>query len=183
MPSLRACLPVLAALTLAVGSATAQPLANGAPDSSLTLDTGSWGLRNEKPLGLKWKPTETGLSASSLSEPQRSELYADWFPYGNGFRVVSGLSFNDAGTTLSSSMVRNRAGFSAPYVGIGYSQTGKGLGFFADMGVSLGSLFRGGDTDADYGAQLQQDGWRTLSNGWLGLRYQPSVSLGLVYRY
>jgi hypothetical protein len=182
MPALRACLPVLAALSLAAASVAAQPL-NSTPAQSLTLDTGSWGLRSDTPLGLKWKPTETGLSPTALSELRRSELYADWFPYGNGFRVVSGLSFNDAGAALSSSMVRNRAGFSSPYVGIGYTQSNKGLGFYADMGVSVGSFFRGGDTDADYGAQLQQDGWRTLSNGWLGLRYQPSVSLGLIYRY
>lgn len=158
---------------------------------------GSWGLRSDYGPGLKWKGPDNGLGAALGTDSNRASLYADWFPFGSGFRVVGGLNFNDPRNSLSNLgstapplggnpyQLRNKPGTST-YLGVGYGQHGqavKGLGFYADMGVSLGTL--ASDTEASQGsnATLDMDGWRTQSNGWMGFRYLPSVSLGLIYRY
>ena len=72
------------------------------------------------------------------------------------------------------------------YLGVGFSQLGttdRGLGLYADMGVTFGSL--AADTDAASGGMptLSSEGWRVQNNGWFGFTYLPSVSLGLIYRY
>ena len=70
------------------------------------------------------------------------------------------------------------------YLGVGYGSMGyfdKGLGFYADMGVSLGSAGENGTTLSPSAPALE--GWRTQNSGMLGFRYLPSVALGLIYRY
>ena len=90
-----------------------------------------------------------------------------------------------AGTTNS---LRLKYPNSSTYLGIGYGQhtlSSKGLGFYADMGVSLSTLPADADSSQSGGANsaASMEGWRTQTNGWLGFRYLPSVSLGLIYRY
>jgi hypothetical protein len=201
MNPLRARLLALALFTAAAGPAPAQvtyanpglySLGHGLPVG------GSWGLRSDYSPGLKWKGPESRLDAGFPADINRASLYADWFPFGSGFRVVGGLNFNDTrnaqvnplGYTATAAgspyQLRPRSPNTSTYVGVGYGQqgqAGKGLGFYADMGVSLGALPSETDIGQGSNATLDMDGWRTQSNGWLGFRYLPSVSLGLIYRY
>ncbi|MDP3701671.1 MAG: hypothetical protein Q8R72_12280 [Hylemonella sp.] len=201
MPPLRAVLLALAVFTVTAGAASAQslsisPYSLGQAESQ----SGGWALRSDYSPGLKWTGPE-GLRPES--EGNRAGLYADWFPFASsGFRLVGGLSFGEAPASLPSNgmgsgsnwanwgsspyQLRPKSPTRSTYLGIGYSQHGlasKGLGFYADMGVALGAL--SGDTEANAGSSASNglDGWRTQSNGMLGFRYLPSVSLGLIYRY
>lgn len=201
MNPLRARLLALALFTAAAGQVSAQVTYAGPGLYSLGYALpagGSWGLRSDYNPGLKWKAPESSLDVGAPVDVNRASLYADWFPFGSGFRVVGGLSFNDArngqgilgsymaAPASSPYQLRGKSPSTSTYVGVGYGQQGqavKGLGFYADMGVSLGAL--PSDVDASQGsnATVDMDGWRTQSNGWLGFRYLPSVSLGLIYRY
>lgn len=199
MSSLRACRLALAILSMGATLATAQSLAP--PPGSQGLGSGlSWNLRSDYQPGLKWAASEPRLAAPASPDRARTSLYADWFPItGHSFRVVGGLTLND---TWSSPLGNGQAALGAyglrgganpyllrprttTYVGVGYGSpglSGKGLGFYADMGISLGAP---GETDSTAMGQPTSalDGWRTQQNGWLGFRYLPSVSLGLIYRY
>lgn len=198
MNPLRACLLALAVFTVTAGSATAQSLSTN-PDAyslghALPL-RGSLSLRSDTGPGLKWKPDNTRPDPAGLAD-SRPSLYADWFPFSsNSFRVVGGLSLHDSpvglaqsglhgsGLGISPYHLRQKSPSASTYLGIGYGQPGlggKGLGFYADMGISLGPLA----ADLDNGSSsMGLEGWRTQNNGLLGFRYLPSVSLGLIYRY
>ena len=195
MYPLRARRLALASLSMVATLATAQPLATSPGPHGLGSGL-SWGLRSDYTPGLKWPAPESRTDAAALSDTGRASLYADWFPFtGNNFRVVGGLTLNDTWsgplgtgqghgpqTSANTYLLRPRT---TTYLGVGYGSLdhySKGLGFYADMGVSLGAA---GETDAGQnGLQTPAlDGWRTQNNGLLGFRYLPSVALGLIYRY
>lgn len=201
MNPLRARLLALALFTAAAGPASAQVTYANPGLYSLAYAQpmgGNWGLRSDYGPGLKWKGLDSGLDIGLPVDINRTSLYADWFPFGGGFRVVGGLNFSDtrnaqlnlgsytAPTASNPYQLRSRYPNTSTYVGVGYGQHGqavKGLGFYADMGVSLGALPSDADSSQGSNATVDMDGWRTQSNGWLGFRYLPSVSLGLIYRY
>ena len=177
----------LVSLSVVATLATAQPLATSPGHQGLGSGL-SWGLRSDYTPGLKWTAPEARTEATALSEPGgRASLYADWFPFsGYSFRVVGGLTLNDSWgspqTGSNTYLLRPRT---TTYLGVGYGSTGysdKGLGFYADMGVSLGTTGENASTLNGLPTQAL-DGWRTQNNGLLGFRYLPSVSLGLIYRY
>lgn len=191
MYPLRARWLALASLSVVATLATAQPLATSPGPHGLGSGL-SWGLRSDYTPGLKWTAPEFRTD-TALADPGRTSLYADWFPFtGNNFRVVGGLTLNDtwsgpmgtgqsAQTNASNYLLRPRT---TTYLGVGYGSMGyadKGLGFYADMGVSLGSAGEAATTLSPSAPALE--GWRTQSSGTLGFRYLPSVALGLIYRY
>jgi hypothetical protein len=197
MYPLRAALLALAVFSLTVNPASAQSLPNVSSPYSLSL-SGSWALRSDASPGLKWAGAESRQDYGSIPDYNRASLYADWFPFvSSGFRVVGGLSYQDNPATLlgsaqasyggASYQLRSRSPSTSTYLGIGYGQHdlgNKGLGFYADMGVSLGPL--ASESDSGQGSMatgVGLDGWRSQNNGLLGFRYLPSVSLGLIYRY
>jgi hypothetical protein len=198
MKPLRACLLALAVFSSTVGVATAQSPSIGPDVYSLVPGLpvrGSVWLRGEDTVGLKWARSDHSMG---LRETRRTALYADWFPFASSsFRVVGGLSFLDGPISPGASAygaslgMRSLAGVPrtpspSTYLGVGYGQFGpghKGLGFYADMGLSVGALAPDADAMANSNVSLGGDGWRNPGSGWLGLRFQPSVSLGLVYRY
>ena len=174
---------------------------------------GSWGLRGEYASGLSWtgSGTDNGVSYSASIKSSRAGLFADWFPFGGGFRFVGGITANDqkmdinalgTGTATINNKPVNMSGHyfnmnlkyptATPYLGIGYGHqmTTKGLGFYADLGVTFGSFAAdlstdlggsgnvGGVTQADVDAQKQQ-----MNESLGGLKYLPSFSAGMVYRY
>ena len=169
----------------------------------------SWGLRGEYAGGLSKdiNGTDSGVSYTGSFKSSRTGLFADWFPFSGGFRLVGGVTANDTkitansqgGTATINGKPVNLAGnyynvtlkypTATPYLGIGYGhqQTTKGLGFYADFGVLLGSFTsdvstnlvgQSGITQADIDAQKQ-----TMNDSLAGLKVLPNVSLGLVYRY
>jgi hypothetical protein len=200
MNPLRAALLALAVFTMTAGAASAQSLQASPYSLGHALPhSGGWALRSDYSPGLKWANAE---GQRPDYESSRASLYADWFPFASsGFRVVGGLSFGDtpaglsahssgsgawAGLGASAYQLRPKSPTSSTYLGIGYGQhglAGKGLGFYADMGVALGTLASDLEGNGGSSSPAGLDGWRTQSNGMLGFRYLPSVSLGLIYRY
>jgi hypothetical protein len=190
MFSLRARRLALAIFSMAATLSTAQTLSTSPGPHGLGSGL-SWSLRSDYTPGLKWHAPEPHAELGTLADPHRTSLYADWFPFtGHGFRVVGGLTLNDtwsnplggAHAVSGAYQLRPRT---TTYLGIGYGShgvSGKGLGFYADMGVSLGAA---SDNDSGLNGMSATgfEGWRTQQNGWLGFRYLPSVSLGLIYRY
>ena len=170
----------------------------------------SWGLRGEYASGLSWtgSGTDNGVNYNASLKSSRAGLFADWFPFNGGFRFVGGITANDmkldvnaqgTGTATINNKPVNMAGHyfnmnlkyptATPYLGIGYGHqvAAKGLGFYADLGVVFGSFSadvstdlvgQSGITQADVDAQKQQ-----MNDSLAGLKYLPSFSAGMVYRY
>lgn len=124
---------------------------------------GSWRLRGEYATGLTWNASAIDTNSVNLASP---------------FYNMN-LKYPTASTYLG--------------VGYGHVAADKGLGFFANVGVTLGAFKADVNTDpagtnyygntftqVDIDAQRQKLG---ESSSLLGLKYLPSVSLGLVYRY
>lgn len=170
-----------------------------------------WGLRGEYSGGTSatTSGTDNGVSYNAAIKASRAGAYADWFPFGGGFRFVGGVTANDIKVDVNSvgtgtatingkpvSMVGNyfnvqvKYPTATPYLGIGYGHhgnAGKGLGFYADLGVTFGTFTadvqtnlvgQAGITQADVDKQKQD-----MNDSLAGVKALPSVSLGLVYRY
>lgn len=206
----------LAALAALGGGAQAQDIYGGLGLPGLyTLGYahplgGKWGVRGEYATGLSWTSTgsDSGVNYSASLRSSRGGLFADWFPFGGGFRFVGGVTANDTkleinaagtGTATINNKSVNMAGHyfnvslkyptATPYLGVGYGHqvSTKGLGFYADLGLSFGRFSadvstdlvgQAGITQADVDAQKQQ-----MNDSLGGLRYLPSFSAGMVYRY
>ncbi len=190
MFSLRARWLALASLSVVATLSTAQTLTTSPGPQGLGSGL-SWSLRSDYSPGLKWSAPAPRAESNALTERHRASLYADWFPFtGHDFRVVGGLTLNDTWSNpLGGAQAFGGAYQLRPrtttYLGIGYGsygQSGRGLGFYADMGVSMGAPSEG-DSGLSGMSATGFEGWRTQQNGWLGFRYLPSVSLGLIYRY
>jgi hypothetical protein len=171
---------------------------------------GSWGLRGEYAGGLSWSGSgsDNGVSYNASLKSSRAGLFADWFPFSSGFRFVGGVTANDmkldvnalgTGNATINNKTVNMAGHffnmnlkyptATPYLGVGYGHqmSSKGLGFYADLGLTYGTVTADVSTDlvgvsgisqADVDAQKQQ-----MNDSLGGLKWLPSVSIGLVYRY
>jgi hypothetical protein len=171
----------------------------------------SVGLRVEYASGLSLNRdgNQEGVNVTGNFKSSRLGAFADWFPMGGGFRLVGGLTAHDtraefnalgSGTSSINGTTVNMAGETyrvtvkypdtTAYLGIGYGHQqseARGLGFYADVGVSLGNFSinsstslvgKQGITQADVDAQNQKI--RDSLNGYSVL---PSASLGLLYRY
>jgi hypothetical protein len=171
----------------------------------------SVGLRGEYSGGLSVNRdgNQDGLNFTGNVRASRAGAFADWFPLGGAFRLVGGLTVNDIkadfngvgsgtstinGTTVSMTgetyNVRVKFPDTTAYLGIGYGhqQSGaKGLGFYADVGVMLGTfsadsttslVANGKVSQADVDAQNQK-----IRDSLGSLGVLPSASLGLLYRY
>lgn len=177
----------------------------------------SWGLRGDYAGGLSATGTGTdnGVSYEATIKASRAGLFADWFPFNGGFRLVGGVTANDmkvdvnavgTGTATINGKPVNMANIdgagtrgifnvrakfptASPYLGIGYGhQAGsKGLGFYFDLGVMIGTFTadvetnlvgQAGITQADVDKQKQD-----MNDSLAGLTMIPSVSLGLRYNF
>lgn len=171
----------------------------------------NWGLRSEYAGGLSVSKdgVQEGVNVTGSLKANRVGAFADWFPFDGGFRLVGGLTVNDikaeyngtgnGGSTINGKQV-NLTGetfnvtlkypSTTPYLGIGYghrSSTVKGLGFYADLGVMMGSfktevnttlVGKQGVTQADVDAQTQK-----MRDSVNSLSVLPSFSIGAVYRF
>lgn len=143
----------------------------------------------------------------------RAAILADYFPLGGGFRLTGGLTFNDTSLTLDaktqpgSSLTVNgktvvlqggdrfraKAEFPkvTPYIGVGWGhqRAEKGLGFVADLGVSVGRAkvridenistnpaYAGVISASDVEAEKQK-----LRDGVAKVNVLPQISVGLRY--
>ncbi len=174
-----------------------------------------WGLRGEYAGGfsVSKEGVQDGVNATISIKANRVGAFADWFPFSGGFRLVGGLTANDiqfqmnaigSGTatigTKTVAMVNETFNVTVkyptatPYIGIGYGHRAskvKGLGFYADLGVMIGSFTADVNTSllnktigsvtitqADIDAQKQ-----TMRDSLGKLSVLPSVSIGVTYRF
>jgi hypothetical protein len=169
------------------------------------------GVRGEYAGGLSVNKdgNQDGVNVIGNFKASRLGAFADWFPLGGGFRLVGGLTANDIkadlngvgsgnstinGKTIDMTgetfNVQVKFPSTTPYLGIGYghqkSDT-KGFGFYADLGVMIGTFTadtttslvnKKGVTQADVDAQTQK-----IRDSLSGMSALPSASLGLLYRY
>ena len=106
--------------------------------------------------------TSSGTTATGTIKANRGGLFADWFPFQNGLRLVGGVTRNEIRVDLSTKggsddtftvgekkVSLNGETFSAavtfpsttPYFGLGYGHhqsKDRGIGFYADVGVMVG---------------------------------------------
>lgn len=212
----------LAALVALSGSASAQDVYLGLGLPGLyTLGyahsmSPSLGLRGEFAGGLSVSRdgNQDGVNYTGSVKANRAGIFADWYPLGGGFRLVGGLTANDitadingigSGTATINGQTVNMTGqtfnvkvkfpSATPYLGIGYGHQhsdSKGLGFYADLGVMVGSftadtttslvgqpVIGGGTiTQADVDAQTQK-----IRDSLNSLSVFPSASVGMLYRF
>lgn len=158
---------------------------------------------------------ESGTQYQAKMKWNRTALLADWFPFASStFRLTGGATFNQvgfdltaggAGTSVDINNVDYTLGASdtlnikvkmpstTPYLGLGlgHKQGGKGWGFHADLGVSIGQfnvtetrtggLANGGAlgvTQADMDQELVE-----VRDGVAKLKFMPQATLGLSYRF
>lgn len=209
-------LALLAAIAALGGTAHAQDFYAGVGLPGLyTLGVAqpvspSFGLRAEYAGGLSVNKdgNQDGINVTGSFKANRGAAFADWFPTGGGFRLVGGVTFNDikaefnatgTGSSTINGKTVNLAGetfnvqvkypSTTAYLGLGYGhqRSEPGLGFYADVGVMLGSFTattsttmvgKQGITQADVDAQNQK-----IRDSVGGLSALPSASVGLLYRY
>lgn len=173
--------------------------------------TSSVGLRGEYATGLSISKdgNQDGVNVTGSFKASRFGAFADWFPVGGGFRLVGGLTVNDMkanfnGVGTGSSTINGKSvnltgetfnvavkfPDTTPYIGVGYGHQksdAKGFGFYADLGVMVGTFSaststslvgKQGITQADVDQQTQK-----IRDSLGGLTALPSASVGLLYRY
>ena len=174
----------------------------------------SWGLRGEYTSGLNLNKdgVQDGVNATGSLKASRAGVFADWFPFGGGFRLVGGLTVNDikaefkaigGNSTINGKMV-NLTGetfnvnvnypASSGYLGIGWGhQASKdtGFGFYADLGVMFGSFASEVNTSLVNktigGVTITQADidaqTKSMRDSIASVSVLPSVAIGLTYRF
>jgi hypothetical protein len=208
---------ILAALTTLAGSVHAQDVYGGLGLPGLVslgyaqpINT-NWGWRGEYSGGLSINKdgVQDGVNVTGTFKANHAGVFADWFPFDGGFRLVGGVTVNDikanfvgvgSGTATINNKTVSMVGqtfnvnltypTTTPYLGLGYGHQSsdiKGLGFYADLGVMIGSfntevstslVNSGLVTQADVDAQT-----KTMRDSVSGLSVLPSFSVGLNYRF
>jgi hypothetical protein len=208
---------VLAALAAFGGAAQAQDVYGGVGLPGLvTLGYAqsmgpSWGLRGEYAGGLNVSKdgVQDGVNVTGSFKANRAGVFADWYPFGGGFRLVGGLTMNNieadlnavgAGNATINNKVVSMVGenmrvnikfpSTTPYIGIGYghqSSKDKGLGFYADLGFMLGKFDTTTTTSLVSNGKITQTDMdaqiQTMRSSLNSLSVLPSASIGLTYRY
>lgn len=154
--------------------------------------------------------TEEGVDYRAKLKLGRVGLFADYFPFGGGFRLTGGATFNQNRIDLKSRFdgvnsvtigdetvtpaaddffnVDIKFPKVTPYVGIGWGHqaTTKGWGVVADMGVSLGRAKLRANTNLVGNGITQDDVDRELKDlreGVGKIRFWPQLTVGASYRF
>lgn len=157
----------------------------------------------------------SGVGFDTKAQYNRFGLFADYFPFGGRFRLTGGLTFNKAQLDLNSRFDGNSSinvngqtitpssadyfnlqmKFPAtmPYVGLGWGHQPRaaGMGFIADVGVSIGRAKLDTDTNivgktySGYTVtQTDVDAKTAEIHDAVGhITFLPSANIGLNYRY
>lgn len=157
--------------------------------------------------------TESGIPYHVKFKYNRIGLFGDYFPFGGRFRFTTGLTLNDAALTLNTRFdgttpvtlnqttivptandrfdAKVKIPRVTPYFGIGWGHQARdpGLGFIADLGVSVGraKLSVHQNLLENYPGILTQDDIDVktgeLRDNVAKVRVLPQASVGLSYRY
>lgn len=171
----------------------------------------NFGVRGELSGGtnLSISGNQAGVDMVGKLKSSSVGAYADWYPVAtSGFRLVGGLTVNDTSFALNATgngsatfngqsvnmsgeyyNVTAKMPSVTPYLGVGYghNRTEKGFGFFADLGVMIGSpdvssstslVTNGKATQADVDAQTQKVRDATNKYGFL-----PKFTIGTTYTF
>ncbi|RTL31380.1 MAG: hypothetical protein EKK47_08030 [Burkholderiales bacterium] len=159
--------------------------------------------------------TVSGVGFDTKAQYNRFGLFADYFPFGGRFRLTGGLTMNKAQLTLNSRFDGNTSinvngqsitpsasdyfnlqmkfPTTMPYVGLGWGHQPRsaGMGFIADLGVSIGRAKLKTDTNivgktyngytvtqADVDAKTDE-----IHDAVGHITFLPSASVGVNYRY
>lgn len=174
----------------------------------LRADAGTMGTINRT-------HTVSGVGFDTKAQYNRFGLFADYFPFGGRFRLSGGLTMNKARLDMnsrfdgSSSISINGQSITPsasdyfnlqmkfpttmPYVGLGWGHQPRsaGMGFIADLGVSIGRAKLTTDTNIvgkTYGGytvtQADVDAKTDEIHDAVGhIVFLPSASVGVNYRY
>jgi hypothetical protein len=152
---------------------------------------------------------EDGIKYDGKLKTNRVGLFADWFPFGNGFRFTGGVTFNDYKLNLHAQGTGNTIDIggttyvftsqdrfdvevkfpkTTPYLGLGYGhQPESGFGFLFDLGASYGKAKL---TETHSGPNLSQasqadidEELRELRDGVGKVKVIPQLSIGINYRF
>jgi hypothetical protein len=150
-----------------------------------------------------------GVNVTGNFKAQHAGIFADWYPFDGGFRLVGGVTANDIkadfvgvgsgnatinGKTVSMVGQTFNVNLSfpstTPYLGIGYghqSSKEKGLGFYADLGVMFGTFSNDVSTSlVANGLVTQADvdaQTKSMRDSLSSVSVLPSISVGVTYRY
>lgn len=180
----------------------AQPVS---PHFTLRGDFGGAGsrTRNER---------EEGVDYEGKLTYNRAGLFADWFPFANGFRITTGVTFNNMKLDLVAKgngqqmTIGNNTFVSdpndrlnvkvefpktTPFLGIGYGhQLSEGWGFTFDLGASIGkakvSETHSGPNLGNSAAVSQADidaELAELRDGVGKVKAIPMIAIGFNYRF
>jgi hypothetical protein len=157
--------------------------------------------------------TESGIPYSVKFKYNRIGLFGDYFPFGGRFRFTTGLTINDTALTLktrfdgNTSVTFNQTTITptandrfdatvkipriTPYFGLGWGHQAReaGLGFIADVGVSIGraKLSVHQNLLENYPGILTQNDIDVktgeLRDNVAKVRVLPQASIGISYRY
>lgn len=178
------------------------------PSLTLRGDLMTLGSRNQT-------ANESGTQYQARVKASRQALLADWFPFESStFRLSGGATFNQVAFELTAGgdnttvdinntkytlaandtlNIRIKMPSTTPYLGLGWGhkQGGKGWGFHADLGVSVGQfkvtetrtggLVNGGALGV---TQAEVDKELTAVRDGVGkVKFLPQATLGLSYRF
>jgi len=167
------------------------------------------GLRAEYSKGSSTSSeTIDGLNLIGSFQSSKVGFFADYYPMQGSFRLVAGLTINDIKASFRSasgiSNINNTAydltdekidvNLTFPktttYLGVGYGHqfsSVKGLGLYADAGVSLGSFFSSYSVSSNGNSSLSNqdlsDQVNSIKNHTNGYYYLPSISVGVSYSF
>lgn len=156
--------------------------------------------------------TVSGVGFDTKAQYNRFGVFADYFPFSGRFRLTGGLTFNKAQLDLNSrfdgtsSVTINGKTITPaatdyfnlqmkfpkvmPYVGLGWGHQPRaaGMGFIADVGVSIGRAKLNTDTNlvgAGNGITQEDVDAKTAEiHDTVGhITFLPSANIGLNYRY
>jgi len=178
------------------------------PSLTLRGDLMNLGSRNQT-------INESGTQFQARLKASRQALVADWFPFESStFRLTGGATFNQVAFELAAGgantsvdinntkynlaandtlNIRVKMPSTTPYLGLGWGhkQGGKGWGFHADLGVSVGQfkatetrtgrLVNGGElgvTQADVDKELT-----AVRDGVAKVKALPQATVGVSYHF
>lgn len=159
--------------------------------------------------------TVSGVGFDTKAKYDRFGLFADYFPFGGRFRLTGGLTLNKTQLDLNSRFdgnstitvnghditpaasdyfnARMKFPSTMPYIGLGWGHQAReaGMGFTADIGVSIGRAKLNtdtnivGKTDSGYTVTQQDVDAKTdeIHDAVGRITFMPSASIGLSYRY
>jgi len=152
---------------------------------------------------------QEGVDYQGTAKANRLGVFGDWFVFGGSFRLTGGVTFNDAGATLTAKGAGKQLTVGnttvttdatdhfdvavkfpsvTPYLGLGWGHhQPDGKGFLFDLGASMGKATvteTHGGTNLSQISQADYDReLAQLRDGAAKMPFLPQLTLGFTYRF